>query len=104
MRKSTDDSYTSIMNFTRIDVCRMLDGMKGIQLLNSIMDVVKNLNGNLMECCKKAGDINAMNVTLSNASFLSFFPAGNFKKTYRFYDDIDDNIVNLTYYGTLIHQ
>lgn len=103
-RKTTSDSYELTLNIPDFEMCKVLNGLKqNSKFLETLLNVAKLVPGNLMKMCKGPGEIKYFNFTLINSTVTALFPNGNYKTIFKFYDDIDDNIMNTTYFATISH-
>lgn len=100
-RETPNENYEKIVDIPRFEVCKMIEGMAGIPFLNTAIDFARSFQGNLLDICNTIGDIKVFNVSFAKSPTLALFPSGNFKSMWKFYDDIDDNIMNFTYYSVL---
>lgn len=57
----------------------------------------------MIEACLRMGDIKVANLTYQDSKLISKWPAGNYKVDFKFYDDADDNIYNISYLAILVH-
>lgn len=92
------------MNFMAIDTCKHLSIEKEPNPFQLMMiNLAKTLEGNVLGVCSTIGDIKVSNISYVNSTILRLFPAGDYKTNFKFFDDIDDNIMNVTYYHTVSH-
>lgn len=52
---------------------------------------------NIKKACNYQGEISVANVTFPEMEIISKLPPGNYKSSMRYYDEIDSNIVNVTF-------
>lgn len=74
--------------------------MSSTSMFQQILEIFKSADGNIIDTCTKSGEMKMANLTFENSSLLAFFPDGDYKTTFRFYDSFDANIYNITYYTT----
>lgn len=67
--------------------------------LKSFVAIAREMFAVLLTVCTQVGPIAVSNISLANLSLVAAFPPGNYKSIYRFYDETDDNIYNLTSYA-----
>lgn len=72
-------------------------------LITGVFELAKSLEGNLLELCSNAGQKSFSNISFINSTFVSMWPDGDFRTSYRLFDQNDSNIFNLTYYSTAFH-
>jgi DUF971 family protein len=71
-------------------------------MVERFLNSAKTFANGMLEVCSKVGEVKVSNVTFSNWPIISGFPAGDYKVSLRFYDDIDSNIYNFTYFAVVI--
>lgn len=103
LRKTDARKFEPTMLFPIIEVCKIQGGMEAIPFISKIFNTLKSLSGNLMDACTTIGQIKVYNVSLVNSTLTRLWPSGDFITNLRFFDDIDDNIVNLTYWSKITH-
>lgn len=92
----SDDNYRTIVDYASLRICEILEEGKSNIFIQQLIEVTRSVAADLLNCCTKSGDFSMMNVTLNNSTFLALFPSGNYKTSFRYFDHIDDNIMNLT--------
>lgn len=97
-RKSPSGTYDVILTFSDIEVCKSVAGMNSIPVYQRLFEIIQSTDGNILDACTNSGDIKMANLTFENSSFVSMFPDGEYKTTYRFFDEVDANIYNVSYY------
>lgn len=102
-RKDNSESYVKVLYFPDIEWCRVVDGLRTLPLFEILLNEAKTMGEDLINFCFRIGDIKVTNVSLSNSSFVSKWPAGDFKSVFKFFDDDDDNISNMTFYSHITH-
>jgi hypothetical protein len=83
------------------DICHLIGGT-----LNSPFEAIWGFFrtfDSLMKICDSLGDIRMVNVSFTNATFIRFWPDGNYKTTLKMYDNIDENIFTITYKDIVKH-
>lgn len=71
--------------------------------IKELLEVAVNITGEMIEVCKRSGDFSVSNVSLSKVSMVAIWPSGDYRISLKLFDDIDDNISNGSYYGTLFN-
>lgn len=94
------ESQNVVITLPKIELCNIFDAALENPFIAGMLNLIKSFEGNLMDICDKIGDIKASNISFRNSTFISMFPAGNYKTSFKVYDEIDSNIFNLTYYST----
>jgi Protein of unknown function (DUF1091) len=102
-RKDASESYIKLVNFQKVEYCKIIKGVGTIPLADYLLEFAKNYTSDLLEGCSRIGVFKVSNVTLTNADVLSFFPAGDYKTFAKVYDDFDSNIFNVTITGISSH-
>lgn len=92
----SDDNYSTIVDYPSIQICKILEDSKSNIFVQQLIEVTKSVAADLLNCCSKSGDFSMRNVTINNSTFLTLFPSGNYKTSFKYFDHIDDNIMNLT--------
>lgn len=99
--RRNDKGFTdSLLRHTDIEVCKLFKGLSSNPLFTMLLNVGREIENGLHDICEKTGEIKIHNISHHNSSGSSFWPAGEFKTVTRIFDDLDDNIVNGTFYGT----
>lgn len=80
----------------------MTGELKTNVFLVKVVEEVERLKGNLMHACNTTGLILASNATFFNSSFVSFWPAGDYKVSVNFFDNVDDNIYMLAFHMSVV--
>jgi len=91
------------MNITRIEWCKMMAGSNINPFYSVLRIYVENLSGDLTKLCWITGPIGVYNMTFDKTSFLSKFPAGDFRCTLHFFDPDDSNVFKMTFYNSISH-
>lgn len=63
--------------------------------------MTRTFEGNFMKGCHLKGVIYGSNISFENASLVQMFPTGEHKTALKFFDIIDDNIFNMTFYSSI---
>jgi len=79
----------------------MVDGSEQNEAFKFLMGIVAKLQGDALTVCKSDGPFHMTNITLNGQSYLLRMPAGDYKVEFLFFDEIDSNIFNLTYYSSI---
>lgn len=72
------------------------------QFVGSVMQAIKSVVGNFVEICDRAGDFKVSNISIQDLPLARIWPSGHHRTTLKVSDDIDDNIVNGSYFGTIV--
>lgn len=97
-------TYNSIANHPDIPICKVFSGSVTNPFISIIVRTVREVAGDVIDACFRAGEFKLWNVTFVNSSTMSVWPTGNYKTTFRFFDTMDANIANLTYETTIIRK
>lgn len=103
-RKLQTDNYDKILNLENIEFCRVVLG-KEISLHSAILLSINHLKqfGNLNDVCgKSSAAVNLLNVTWDTFSLLQTFPGSEYIWNFKWFDDIDEKILNLRLFGNII--
>ncbi|CRL07698.1 CLUMA_CG020654, isoform A [Clunio marinus] len=92
-RKIADRNYNTVMNLEKVDVCEVIKGVSTLPFLIEVRDFVVKLNTTYMEICDRSGDFHLTNASFNDMKILSYFPEGDYRTKYIFYDSKDDNII-----------
>lgn len=65
-------------------------------ILENIVNFLKGFDSNVLNSCSVTGEMKMSNLTLDNSTFVLMWPTGDYQTKIRFYDQIDDNIFNVT--------
>jgi hypothetical protein len=95
--------YEPDLMLPSIEWCKIVDGMQTNDFFGNLFNEVKTIAKDLLRVCSEVGDIKVENITLSDSKITAGFPTAHYRVTYKFYDDIDDNIYNLTQYTSVQH-
>lgn len=98
-RLSKSDEYSKTINLNDVPICAIVEGSESNVLLQRVIQLVKTYAGDILEICSRTGEFKANNVSVYNASFWALWPNGDYRNTFKFYDNTDDNILNVTYNG-----
>jgi hypothetical protein len=90
------------MNFPEIEWCRLLRGTKGLPMIDILLADAEKVGKDVTEVCSRTGEMKVSNYSLNDSAFASKFPAGDYRVEFKFFDDIDDNIYNLTFFAKFI--
>lgn len=84
-----------------VPICKVFSGSDANPFINMIVQTVREVAGDVIDACFRAGEFKLWNVTFVNSSTMMVWPTGNYKTVFRFFDALDDNIANLTYTTTI---
>lgn len=93
--------YEPVTSFEKVEACKIFGGMKAIFFLESIVNIIRSFEGNILDFCHHSGDMKVSNVSLVNSSLVQFLPDGQYRSIFKLFDSGDDNIINVTYYATI---
>lgn len=74
--------------------------MQNVPYLDDLLGFAKSFEGNVWKFCSAPGEFKTSNISFMNSTFSQKFPPGDYRATFRIYDDVDENIFNLTYYSS----
>lgn len=92
----SDGNYSNIVVYESLRICKILEDGKSNIFVQQLIEATRSVAADILNCCSKSGDFSMTNVTLNNSSFLALFPSGHYRTSFRYFDHIDDNIMNLT--------
>lgn len=78
-------------------MCKILKDGQSNPLILTLIDSLRPIAPELLEICSRSGRINVRNVTLEDSAFLELWPNGHYKVALKFFDSMDDNVVNISY-------
>jgi len=79
----------------------MVDGVISNPAYVFLLRNAKDAAGDAITVCKKQGPFEIANISFARNLFSMRWPSGDYRVNFKFYDDIDDNIYNLTYYSSV---
>lgn len=97
-RKSLSGTYESIIALPNIEGCKIVQGMSTIPIVDFLKKSLE-FGGNMVESCSSIGEMTLSNLTFENSTLIKLWPDGEFKTRFLFFDELDDNIYNVTYYS-----
>ena len=100
-RKQPNDVFDTIINLVDVEYCKTVDGKISVPLFDKLLELLKSVANDLAEVCFRSGSFKLVNVTFTNHSFISLWPPGYYRITTKFFDLIDDNIINFTLVGSI---
>lgn len=103
INRKTSDSYGLIARLPKIEFCQIYAGLESSLLINVIMNTAKSLKNGLLDTCARAGAIISYNISFIDVPTAARWPTGNYKIKLKLFDDIDDNIFNLTSETTIFN-
>lgn len=96
------DTYRQVLKYPDFAACQSLtDGTDNIAV-KVFLDLFKVLVGELLDSCSRSGTFKSWNVTLQGNTFLETWPAGDYATLIRIFDEIDDNVFNVTFTASLV--
>lgn len=95
------DTFRTVLTYPDLPVCRIFKDGKTNPLIMAIIEDVRPRAPEILEICTRSGRISAHNFSLDNAPGLDMWPSGKYKVWLKFFDKLDDNIVNLSYTTTI---
>lgn len=100
--KTDNRPYANIISLHEIEWCNLVNGMVAENsFLKSFLVIARDLIAELFIVCSQSGPIAVSNISYAKSALVATFPPGNYKSIYRLYDEIDDNIYNLTSYAII---
>jgi hypothetical protein len=101
-RKDGSGTYQSVISFSEIPFCKILSGMKFLLIFDMIINSVLEIAEEFSEVCSRKGAFKAMNISFLDSSFVSQFPAGDYRVNLQIFDSKDENIFNITVHSTIV--
>lgn len=98
-----DEAYEVISQQPKIELCKLLKGIEANAFFNNMLDVIKVVGKGVVAACTTTGDIKTFNASITDSPFMRRWPTGDYKTTFRLFDEIDDNILNATIFSTINH-
>jgi hypothetical protein len=99
-RKSSSGVFDVVLNLKDMELCKTATGITSIPFLEKMQNAFVACDGNIADACTKTGEMKLENFTFRDMSLASVWPEGEYKTTFKFFDDVDDNIFNITYLST----
>lgn len=91
------DNYRTVLNYPDLPLCKIFKDGQSNPLILAFIDALRPMAPDILEICSRSGKIAARNVTFENSAALEMWPSGNYKTALKFFDSMDDNIVNISY-------
>lgn len=102
-RKDHSNQFVKIIFFPEIDWCSIVNGLKSLTFFELLLNEARSYGSDFLEICSKLGEINVSNITYANSTIASKFPSGDYRFDHRFFNDVDENIYNITIYAHFVH-
>jgi hypothetical protein len=102
-RKDASDFYVNAVFFPKLEICKIIKGIGSFPYIDNVLEIFKEYGKELFEACARTGTFKVSNLTLAKATFVNFFPDGDYKTNIQYYDEIDANIFNFTLTGIVSH-
>ena len=96
-RKGEGNKFTKTLYFPDIEWCKNMRRTNLIPILEMLRNEAISMGEHVAEYCDRIGEFTFSNVTHANSTFVSKFPAGDYKVELNFYDRIDDKIFAMNY-------
>ncbi|CRL02574.1 CLUMA_CG016124, isoform A [Clunio marinus] len=103
-RQLLNENYDKVLELKRIDACQIIKGASSQPFIDVFIDFIKTFDGNMMEACDRSGDFYMTNISVAEDNSLNFYPAGNYRSTFRLFDIQDENIINATMNLNVVHK
>ena len=68
-------------------------------LMSQMIGWVKSISPEVVHICDTKGELKLKNLTIPNGSIMTIIPDGYHLTTIQIFDEIDDNILNITYWS-----
>lgn len=95
------DNFRTVLNYPDLPACKILkDGQSNPWIL-ALIDSLRPMAPEILELCSRTGRISAQNVTFENSAVTDLWPKGSYKVAAKFFDSMDNNIVNISYTATI---
>lgn len=101
--KEDSGKYLIDLNFPNVEWCKNVAGMRTNPFFESLLNAAKVIGKDLLEFCNRTGEMILANVSFANVPLVTGWPSGDYKTVYRFYDDLDDNIYNVSHFSIIKH-
>lgn len=102
-RKTDAIHFNTIVNFTDLPICRIVEGSEENFLISKVIEHLRPTAKDLFEICSRTGDIKVANISLANSTVLALFPSGDYRITVKFFDSADDKIHQFSYNSSVHH-
>lgn len=102
--KLNADQYRTVVNYSDFPICKHVSKELVNPFITAVLNTAKEIAPEITECCTRAGEFRVANMTFSNTSFLLLWPSGDYKASFKYHDDEDSNVYNLTYSFTIKHD
>lgn len=104
-RENSMKTFDSILKLENINLCEALRMTEHIGLIKVLSEELKRLKlENLVNACTQPGTCRALNVSLSENPIVQVLPSATYKTIAYFTDDVDENILNMTFLARLIRK
>lgn len=91
------DDYRTVINYQDLPACQVIRDGRTNPIIQAIIDTLRPQAPEMLEICSRSGKISAQNVTFEDTIVLKIYPTGNYRVALKFFDRMDDNIVNISY-------
>lgn len=100
-RQGEGNKFAPTLHFPDIEWCKNMKLTNLIPILEMLRNEAILMGKDVIEFCDRTGEFKFSNVTHVNSTFVSKFPAGDYKVELKFYDKIDVNIFAMNYTLTI---
>lgn len=95
-RKTDAKEYQRILHFPDIDWCKIVNGFKSLPLFDIMLNDFNKHRESGLGVCSRTGEMRVSNFSFTSSSLASKFPSGNYQGNFKLFDDVDENIFNIT--------
>lgn len=101
--KGADGKYLIDLDIPNIEWCKTVEGFKANPFVQGLMGAAESIGEAVFEFCHRTGEMKLQNVSYAKIPFVAGWPSGDFRTVYKFYDDLDDNIFNVSHNAIIKH-
>lgn len=110
LKRQNSDGFRTVLDIKNIEVCKIIKNLENapIPFIDTFLNYLKSGKafaggGNVMEFCDlKKGDIYFLNGTLDRFGALEIFPEGFYDFSIHVFDNLDADILNMTFVSRLV--
>ncbi|KAG5668545.1 hypothetical protein PVAND_016483 [Polypedilum vanderplanki] len=91
------NSYRQILHIENIEICKIIKGSETSAFLKQTVDWMKSVLKDYDHLCKTLGQIKFLNSSVPDSEFLKWFPSGQYLSGFKYFDEIDSDVINLNF-------
>lgn len=104
-RENSMKTFDSVLKVENIKMCETLRMKDHIGFMKFVVEALERTElGNLVKACTQIGTCRALNVSVSENPFVQMLPAATYKTIVLFTDDVDENLLRMTFLARLFRK